>query len=230
MTDDLEKESIHWLTEFEDDSTIGLAQFEDESATMLDELKFDQSNMLEEFENSLDIILSDEAIPGEEAIDEETETRETDKVAGDETTDPSSDSDEQIIEVVEPEESIIEIENPVIGFICGEVFDPKTENPFAHIPNLHLIPLPCAGMLKMAWVKKALEKGAGGVFVVSCGPGHCEHSTGSCLTQERWTGARRPMLLSKVDDSRVRLFQFYPSDKEAMISSVEAFILQIRNP
>lgn len=76
-------------------------------------------------------------------------------------------------------------------------------------PNIKLVRLPCTGKTDVAYILKAFEQGADGVYVVGCGLGNCHHVRGNERGRARVERAKR--ILDAVGLGGERLDMFFVS-------------------
>jgi len=240
------------LDEFETGSAIGLAPFEEGAGILLDELSEASPGVLEEIDFSIEPFRLSEMlgkIPGENGIEEEGEPSPTEEPGapegavqgpGDETAAIETAVEDEIREEeppheAEPEERepkrVPEPANPVIGFVCEHALDVgglvDARGMMIQSTKVHLISVPCAGMVKPSWLRHALDNGASGAFVVSCTPGSCRHRTGASVTVARWEGKARPMLLSRCDRRRLKLFLDHKANRKEILREIGEFVKEI---
>jgi len=237
------RENSDKLVEFEHGSSTSLAQIEDACSIMLDVYEEKDAAMLEEFERSLETVLLDETIGQEPS--------EPDEDAGETPMDESDGESEEISEGLESDDDLVDEEEPpelekepeitpeplpgpekpVIGFVCRHALGVNSiadaDGVMNAYPFVHLIELPCAGMIKPDWLKKVLEKGMSGVFVVSCREASCEHRSGARLTTERIHGKRRPKIAGKFDTRRFRFWESHPLDQDIFLKGLAKFLEEL---
>ena len=239
------------LSEFETGSETGLAPFEDESAVQLDEFSTASPNLLDEFDEAVYFAQTSQQ-PEEENVtrtqDEplgppDKEQAEEEPVEAEETSDETApekpegepEEEERPLEEEKPAreepEPVPEPARQVIGFVCEHALDlagvTDAHGTMIGREKVHLIGLPCAGMVKPGWIRLALEHGASGAFIVGCAPGSCHHRTGSCILEGRWHGLRRPMLPSRCDRNRLELFLFLPAARQELLEAVDSFLAKL---
>lgn len=239
----LNRENTDKLVEFEHGSSTSLAHLEDACSIMLDVYEEKEAQMLEEFERSLETVLLDETVgqeppePDEEA-DEATEdepVEETEEIPEELLSEDEFFEEEEPPELEKEPEMIPEPlpgpEKPVIGFVCRHALDvgsiADADGIMDAFPFVHLIELPCAGMIKPEWLKLVLEKGMSGVFVVSCRESSCEHRSGAKVTTERIKGNRRPMIAGKFDTRRFRYWESHPLDHDIFLKGLAKFLEEL---
>jgi len=76
-------------------------------------------------------------------------------------------------------------------------------------PNIKIVRLPCSGKTDIAYILKAFEQGADGVYVVGCNLGNCHHMRGNERGLARVERAK--MLLDEVGLGSQRLDMFFVS-------------------
>jgi len=228
------------LIEFEHGSSTALAPFEDDCSILLDEHSTAGLDLLDEFDEKIYFGERTEAEEQEDEAEEppekpeeaepeepvEEEPSEAEAVVGEEREEGLEEEPS-----VEEPETALEPANPVIGFVCEHALDLPVlldaQGRMIGHPIVRLIRLPCAGMVKPSWLELALKKGASGALVVACNPGSCHHRTGACVLEERWNGARRPMLPSRCDRSRLRLFMSHRAAQADLIKEIEGFLAEL---
>ncbi len=237
------------LAPFEEESTILLDEFTTASPNLLEEFEETYETIhIDELLGS--ITQGDEEEPQEEpdpdesapSVEPSAPEGEADESGDEEDAEPEDEGDEveqveaeppEVVEEPPPKEPEEELEplTPVVGFVCEHAVDlPELMDLQGRMngrPIAHLVALPCAGMVKPSWLELALDQGASGVFVIACEPGSCHHRTGSCILEERWIGKRRPMLKSRVDRERVRLFQFHRPARDELLGRIDAFLAEL---
>lgn len=238
---------------FETRSAISLAEFELESTILLDEYVLDKSSMLAEFEAGMETIFVDllgstedespeldegegdnekEPIP-DEVDDESAEPEDEEQV---EDTDEAVDQAEIVGEEIPPEPEPVELPpepvrepvNHVLGFVCEHALDiSKLTGPGGRMNGRRMVFLqrvPCSAMVKPAWLRYALDKGASGAFIITCNPGACHHRTGASITEKRFKNQQQPMLSDDVDRRRVELFFGHPAGREELLKKLDEFL------
>jgi coenzyme F420-reducing hydrogenase delta subunit len=235
----LNRENRNKLVEFEHGSSTSLAQIEDACSIMLDQYEEEKAAMLEEFERSLEMVLLDETGEQEPSEPDEDAEETPEEEPAEESEEPES--EDELIEREEPfepekepeitPEPLPEPENPVIGFVCRHALDVSSiadaDGIMNSLPFVRLITLPCAGMIKPEWVKKVLDAGMSGVFVVMCREASCEHRTGARLTAERISGRRRPMIAGKFDTKRLRVWESHRIDQDVFLRRLAKFVEEL---
>ena len=76
-------------------------------------------------------------------------------------------------------------------------------------PNVKLVRLPCTGKTDVAYILKAFEQGADGVYVVGCPLGNCHHVRGNERGKARVERAKK--LLDDIGLGGERLDMFFVS-------------------
>jgi coenzyme F420-reducing hydrogenase delta subunit len=244
------------LMEFEAGSAIGLEQFEEGSTISLDDFVYESPILLEEFEESLDVVFLNEIV-GQESTEEpdpfDDIPNEIEKINPGIEPDGSWEPDGEALPYVKPEvdrgigqafeppsrmepnekerKSIPGPIKPVIGFICKHAANnydiTKIEQNLSGGHKVELVILPCSGMLKPAWLKYVLDKGASGAFVVSCAPGSCQHRTGADIMHDRLLSVREPILAPDTDQRRLRLFWSHSVIKDDLQKKIDSFLAEL---
>ena len=95
-------------------------------------------------------------------------------------------------------------------------------------PGLHVMSLFCIGMLPPTLVEYALEHGADGVLITGCRTGDCYYRYGNEWMDQRFDGKRRPILRSRADRDRIRVFRAAETDCERLRDAVTEFQSHVR--
>ena len=72
---------------------------------------------------------------------------------------------------------------PVISLVCERAADLKAacnaQGAVSDVPGLHVVKLPCSGMIQPAMIDQAMKCGAQGVIVMGCQIGDCYYREGN---------------------------------------------------
>lgn len=229
------------LAEFESGNVVSLVEFELDSTLLLDEFNPESLGMLDEFNASLETIHEDDlGAPGEDGDDkpvEDIEDEESEQADGEDEEKRDKDTtDEDLLKSIDitsgPEPVIIpEPVNPVVGFVCEHALDvSKLTGPGGRMKDrrmVFLLPVPCIAMVKMSWLGYTLDKGASGVFMVSCSPDLCHHRTGAEINENRLIGKREPSPFKNFDSSRFRLLKGHPAARDGLLKEIDEFIFEL---
>ena len=240
------------LDEFEHGSSIGLAPFEDESSILIDEFETSSPNLLDEFDENVYFNAdkseneseSDSPPEPDSEQHEEFETVEDEnKISDDEKSGIEESIPGEIIDLiaqppleekkgmVEPGAVIPEPLNPVFGFVCEHALNidliKDSQSRMIGRSMVHLLKVPCAGMVKPSWIKLAMDNGASGVFIVACPSGSCYHRNGNEILSDRLCMNRRPLLRSKCDRNRLRFYQFHSNERPKLLQEIDNFLLKL---
>jgi len=165
---------------------------------------------------------TEEEKPEDEAKEEVGEAEELIEV------EPPIEEEEEVFH--EPEVPIAPA-GPVVGFVCEHAVDAAEfvtdDGRLVDRPIVRIITLPCAGMVKPQWLRRVLEGGGSGAFVVSCSRDCCLHRRGASILTDRWKGRRRPILLSRCDRRRLKLFEGHFSGRQDLLKSIDKFVLAL---
>ncbi|HNM49965.1 MAG TPA: hydrogenase iron-sulfur subunit, partial [Candidatus Obscuribacter sp.] len=97
-------------------------------------------------------------------------------------------------------------EKKVITLICERAADLDSvcsaQGEVKDIDGLHVVKLPCSGMIQPLMIEAALKAGAAGVIVTGCQLGDCYYREGNRMIRERLLGERTPGLKKTVDRRR----------------------------
>ncbi len=92
------------------------------------------------------------------------------------------------------------------------------------LPGYRVISIPCAGWVHPLTVERALRRGAAGVLIAGCRPGHCAYREGASWTADRLSGVREPELRKDhADLERVLHLSLDAPESAALFSAAEQF-------
>ena len=95
-------------------------------------------------------------------------------------------------------------------------------------PDVHDVPLLCAGQLPPSFVEVALRDGAAGVVVAACREGGCAFRLGDRWTRERLAGEREPRLRWHVPATRLELVFADQGDEARLAAAIQRLRERIR--
>jgi F420-non-reducing hydrogenase iron-sulfur subunit len=96
------------------------------------------------------------------------------------------------------------------------------------VPGVHVVKLPCSGMIQPLMVKRAIENGAEGVIVCGCQIGDCYYREGNKMIRERLLGLRIPGLDRKIDRRRVVALWLSRLQKDQFVAEAKEFVARVR--
>jgi F420-non-reducing hydrogenase iron-sulfur subunit len=120
----------------------------------------------------------------------------------------------------------------VISLVCeraadlGGVCDAQGE--VREVPGLHVIKLPCSGMIQPLMIDQAMKSGADGVIVMGCQIGDCYYREGNKMIRERLLGERQPGLKKTVDRRRVIALWLSRVQTKQFLSEAKEFVAHVR--
>jgi F420-non-reducing hydrogenase iron-sulfur subunit len=120
----------------------------------------------------------------------------------------------------------------VISLVCeraadlGSVCD--AQGAVKDVPGLHVIKLPCSGMIQPLMIDQAMKSGADGVIVMGCQIGDCYYREGNKMIRERLLGERQPGLKKTVDRRRVIALWLSRVQTKQFLSEAREFVAQVR--
>lgn len=120
----------------------------------------------------------------------------------------------------------------VISLVCeraadlGSVCD--AQGAVKDVPGLHVIKLPCSGMIQPLMIDQAMKSGAEGVIVMGCQIGDCYYREGNKMIRERLLGERQPGLKKTVDRRRVVALWLSRVQTKQFLSEAKEFVAQVR--
>lgn len=85
------------------------------------------------------------------------------------------------------------------------------------------VKLICSGMIPPSLIEYALKKGADGVMIVGCRHNDCFYRFGNLWIDKRFSGERKPILRSRADRRRIKVFGGAETDKKLIEKELEVF-------
>ena len=123
-------------------------------------------------------------------------------------------------------------EKKVITLICERAADLDSvcsaQGEVKDIDGLHVVKLPCSGMIQPLMIEAALKAGAAGVIVTGCQLGDCYYREGNRMIRERLLGERTPGLKKTVDRRRVLALWLARPQKDRFMSEAKEFVGDVR--
>lgn len=123
-------------------------------------------------------------------------------------------------------------EKKVITLICERAADLDSvcsaQGEVKDIDGLHVVKLPCSGMIQPLMIEAALKAGAAGVIVTGCQLGDCYYREGNRMIRERLLGERTPGLKKTVDRRRILALWLARPQKDRFMSEAKEFLGYVR--
>ncbi|MFA6212977.1 MAG: hydrogenase iron-sulfur subunit [Candidatus Obscuribacterales bacterium] len=123
-------------------------------------------------------------------------------------------------------------EQKVITLICERACDLDSvcneQGEVKEVDGLHLVKLPCSGMIQPLMIEAAMKAGAAGVIVTGCQIGDCYYREGNRMIRERLLGQRPPGLKKTVDRQRVLALWLSRPQKDRFLSEAKEFVAFVR--
>ena len=124
-------------------------------------------------------------------------------------------------------------EQEVITLICERAADLDSvcsaKGECNEIEGLHVVKLPCSGMIQPLMIEAAMKAGAAGVIVTGCQLGDCYYREGNRMIRDRLLGNRPPGLKKTVDRRRVLALWLARPQKDRFLSEAKEFVSYVRN-
>lgn len=121
----------------------------------------------------------------------------------------------------------------VITLICERACDltsvTNAQGQCTEVSDLHVVKLPCSGMIQPLMIEAALKSGAAGVIVTGCQLGDCYYREGNRMIRDRLLGQRPPGLKKAVDRRRVLALWLARPQKDRFISEAKEFVSYVKN-
>jgi len=119
-------------------------------------------------------------------------------------------------------------ENKVITLICERACDLSSvtdaSGEVKEVSGLHVVKLPCSGMIQPLMIEAAMKAGAAGVIVTGCQLGDCYYREGNRMIRDRLLGNRPPGLKKTVDRRRVLALWLARPQKDRFLSEAKEFM------
>ncbi|HEY9755684.1 MAG TPA: hydrogenase iron-sulfur subunit [Oculatellaceae cyanobacterium] len=120
----------------------------------------------------------------------------------------------------------------VISLVCERAADLNgvcnAQGAVSEVPGLHVVKLPCSGMVQPAMIEQAMKCGAQGVIVMGCQIGDCYYREGNKMIRERLLGSRPPGLKKTVDRRRVMALWLSKVQTKQFLSEAKEFIVRMK--
>ncbi|HEY9680189.1 MAG TPA: hydrogenase iron-sulfur subunit [Oculatellaceae cyanobacterium] len=120
----------------------------------------------------------------------------------------------------------------VISLVCERAADLNgvcnAQGAVSEVPGLHVVKLPCSGMVQPAMIEQAMKCGAQGVIVMGCQIGDCYYREGNKMIRERLLGNRPPGLKKTVDRRRVMALWLSRVQTKQFLSEAKEFIVRMK--
>jgi F420-non-reducing hydrogenase iron-sulfur subunit len=120
----------------------------------------------------------------------------------------------------------------VISLVCERAADLggvcDAQGAVKEVPGLHVIKLPCSGMIQPLMIDQAMKSGAEGVIVMGCQIGDCYYREGNKMIRERLLGERQPGLKKTVDRRRVIALWLSRVQTKQFLSEAREFVASVR--
>jgi coenzyme F420-reducing hydrogenase delta subunit len=96
------------------------------------------------------------------------------------------------------------------------------------VSGMHIVKLPCSGMVQPNMIDGAFKNGAAGVIVCGCQLGDCFYREGNKMIRERLLGDRPPGLKKTVDRRRVLALWLSRLQKDKFVAEAKEFVAYVR--
>jgi coenzyme F420-reducing hydrogenase delta subunit len=121
----------------------------------------------------------------------------------------------------------------VISLVCERACDlssvTDTSGEVKEVSGLHVVKLPCSGMIQPLMIEAAMKAGAAGVIVTGCQIGDCYYREGNRMIRDRLLGNRPPGLKKTVDRRRVLALWLARPQKDRFLSEAKEFVKMVRD-
>lgn len=122
--------------------------------------------------------------------------------------------------------------NKVITLMCERSADVTglldADGKVNGVDGLHVVKLPCSGMVQPLMIEAALKQGAAGVVVCGCQIGDCYYREGNKMIRERLLGNRPPSLKKATDRRRVLALWLSRPQKDRFLADANEFMQYLR--
>jgi coenzyme F420-reducing hydrogenase delta subunit len=96
------------------------------------------------------------------------------------------------------------------------------------VSGMHIVKLPCSGMVQPLMIDGAFKNGAAGVIVCGCQLGDCFYREGNKMIRERLLGDRPPGLKKTVDRRRVLALWLSRLQRDKFVAEAKEFVAYVR--
>lgn len=118
--------------------------------------------------------------------------------------------------------------NKVITLMCERSADVNdlldANGKVKGVDGLHVVKLPCSGMVQPNMIETALKSGAAGVVVCGCQIGDCYYREGNKMIRERLLGNRVPTLKKATDRRRILALWLSRPQKQRFLADAAEFV------
>lgn len=118
--------------------------------------------------------------------------------------------------------------NKVITLMCERSADVNdlldADGKVKGVDGLHVVKLPCSGMVQPNMIETALKSGAAGVVVCGCQIGDCYYREGNKMIRERLLGNRVPTLKKATDRRRILALWLSRPQKDRFLADTAEFV------
>lgn len=118
--------------------------------------------------------------------------------------------------------------NKVITLMCERSADVNdlldADGKVKGVDGLHVVKLPCSGMVQPNMIETALKSGAAGVVVCGCQIGDCYYREGNKMIRERLLGNRVPTLKKATDRRRILALWLSRPQKDRFLADAGEFV------
>jgi coenzyme F420-reducing hydrogenase delta subunit len=97
------------------------------------------------------------------------------------------------------------------------------------VSGMHIVKLPCSGMVQPLMIEGAFKNGAAGVIVCGCQLGDCFYREGNKMIRERLLGDRPPGLKKTVDRRRVLALWLSRLQKDKFVAEAKEFVAYVKD-
>lgn len=119
----------------------------------------------------------------------------------------------------------LEGKNKILIFGCDNAIEIKN----LKSANIGTINYFCVGMIPPTMVEYALKQGADGVFITGCRTGDCYFRHGNKWMDERFDGARKPILRKRAERARINVFRAAETDCKELKQELDKFQENLAN-
>jgi coenzyme F420-reducing hydrogenase delta subunit len=116
----------------------------------------------------------------------------------------------------------------VVTLICERAADVNdlidADGKVTSVDGLHVVKLPCSGMIQPLMIEAAMKAGAAGVIVCGCQIGDCYYREGNKMIRDRLLGERPPTLKKATDRRRILALWLSRVQKERFLSEAKTFV------
>jgi heterodisulfide reductase subunit A/quinone-modifying oxidoreductase subunit QmoB len=133
---------------------------------------------------------------------------------------------------VEPKEAVGENEPTIMAFMCENdalrAAEQAARMGKTYPPNIHIVPVPCAGSVNMVVASEGFMAGVDGVLVVGCYDNECHFLKGSAKANERVNTYHETLKEMMMEPERLKFVNLGIREVDKFLDEAARFVDEIR--